>query len=106
MFLRPFFVDDGKAGGVSHQIHINLNGDFLIGGVGVGNADLGQVGEVWLGIVFFLTKLPDQVFGMGQGGIWLCVDGRRGRVMLLLLVGQIAVGLDHQVDILFHLCPF
>ena len=71
MFLRPFFVDDGKAGGVSHQIHINLNGDFLIGGVGVGNADLGQVGEVWLGIVFFLTKLPDQVFGMGQGGIWL-----------------------------------
>ena len=91
---------------VSHQIHINLNGDFLIGGVGVGNADLGQVGEVWLGIVFFLTKLPDQVFGMGQGGIWLCVDGRRGRVMLLLLVGQIAVGLDHQVDILFHLCPF
>ena len=26
---------------VSHQIHINLNGDFLIGGVGVGNTDLG-----------------------------------------------------------------
>jgi len=26
--------------------------------------------------------------------------------MLLLLVGQVAVGLDHQVDILFHLCPF
>ena len=28
---------------VSHQIHINLNGNILIGGVGVGNADLGQV---------------------------------------------------------------
>ena len=26
--------------------------------------------------------------------------------MLLLLVRQVAVGLDHQVDILFHLCPF
>ena len=91
---------------VSHQIHINLNGDFLIGGVGVGNADLGQVGEVWLGIVFFLTKLPNQVFGMGQVGIRFCADGRRGRVMLLFLVGQVAVGLDHQVDILFHLCPF
>jgi len=28
---------------ISHQIHINLNGNILIGGVGVGNADLGQV---------------------------------------------------------------
>ena len=26
--------------------------------------------------------------------------------MLLLLVRQVAVGLNHQVDILFHLCPF
>lgn len=26
--------------------------------------------------------------------------------MLFFLVGQIAVGLDHQVDILFHLYPF
>ena len=26
--------------------------------------------------------------------------------MLLLLVRQVAVGLDHQVDILFHLRPF
>jgi len=26
--------------------------------------------------------------------------------MLLFLVGQVAVGLDHQVDILFHLRPF
>ena len=26
--------------------------------------------------------------------------------MLLLLVRQVAVGLDHQVNILFHLCPF
>ena len=26
--------------------------------------------------------------------------------MLLLLVGQVAVGLNHQVDILFHLRPF
>ena len=26
--------------------------------------------------------------------------------MLLLLVGEVAVGLDHQVDILFHLRPF
>ena len=26
--------------------------------------------------------------------------------MFLFLVGQVAVGLDHQVDILFHLCPF
>ena len=26
--------------------------------------------------------------------------------MLLLLFRQVAVGLDHQVDILFHLCPF
>ena len=26
--------------------------------------------------------------------------------MLLFLVGQVAVGLDYQVDILFHLCPF
>ena len=26
--------------------------------------------------------------------------------MLLLLVRQVAIGLDHQVDILFHLCPF
>ena len=82
-----------------------MNGDFLIGGVGVGNADLGQVRKVRFRIIFLQTEIPDQVFGMGQGGIWLCVDGRRGRVMLLLLVGQIAVGLDHQVDILFHLRP-
>jgi len=88
---------------VSHQIHINLNGNILIGGVGVGNADLGQVRKVRLRIIFFLTKFPDQVFCMGQGGIWLCADGRR--VMLLFLVRQVAVGLDHQVDILFHLCP-
>ena len=26
--------------------------------------------------------------------------------MLLLLVGEVAVGLDHQVNILFHLRPF
>ena len=26
--------------------------------------------------------------------------------MLLFFIGQVAVGLDHQVDILFHLCPF
>ena len=26
--------------------------------------------------------------------------------MLLLLVRQVAVGLEHQIDILFHLCPF
>ena len=26
--------------------------------------------------------------------------------MLLFLVRQVAVRLDHQVDILFHLCPF
>ena len=88
---------------VSHQIHINLNGNILIGGVGVGNADLGQVRKVRLRIIFFLTKFPDQFFCMGQGGIWLCADGRR--VMLLFLVRQVAVGLDHQVDILFHLCP-
>ena len=88
---------------VSHQIHVDLNGNILVGGVGVGNADLGQVGEVWLGIVFFLTKLPDQVFGMGQGSIWLYGDGHRGRVMLLFFVRQVTVGLHHQVDILFNL---
>jgi len=91
---------------VSHQIHINLNRNILIGGVGVGNADLGQVGKVRLGVVLFLTKLPDQVFGMGQGSIWLYGDRHRGRVMLLLFVRQVTVGLDHQVDILFHLRPF
>ena len=26
--------------------------------------------------------------------------------MLLFSIRQVAVGLDHQVDILFHLCPF
>ena len=50
--------------------------------------------------------IPDQVFGMSQGSIWFYGDGHRGRVMLLLLVRQVAVGLDHQVDILFHLRPF
>ena len=91
---------------VSHQIHINLNGDFLIGGVGVGNADLGQIGEVRFRIIFLQREIPDQVFGMSQGSIWFYGDGHRGRVMLLLLVGQVAVGLNHQVDILFHLRPF
>lgn len=43
---------------------------------------------------------------MSQGSIWFYGDGHRGRVMLLLLVRQVAVGLNHQVDILFHLCPF
>ena len=90
---------------VSYQIHINLNGNLLIGGVGVGNANLGQVRKVRLRVVFLLTKFPDQVFGMIYGTIRLCVDRRRGRVMLLFLVRQVAVGLDHQVDILFHLCP-
>ena len=90
---------------VSHQIYVDLNRNIFIGGVGVGNADLGQIGEVWLGIVFFLTKLPNQVFGMGQVGIRFCADGRRGRVMLLFSIRQVAVGLDHQVDILFHLRP-
>ena len=78
---------------VSHQIHINLNGNLLIGGVGVGNADLGQVRKVRFRVVFLLTEIPDQVFGMGQVGIRLCVDEHRGRVMLLFLVGQVAVGL-------------
>ena len=91
---------------VSHQIHINLNGNLLVCGVGVGDADLGQIGKVRLGIVFFLTKLPEQIFCTGQGGIRLSADRRRGRVVFLLLVGQVAVGLDHQVDILFHLRPF
>ena len=91
---------------VSHQIYVDLNRNIFVGGVGVGNADLGQIGEVWLGIVFFLTKLPNQVFGMGQVGIRFCADGRRGRVMLLFSIRQVAVGLNHQVDILFHLCPF
>ena len=80
---------------VSHQIHINLNGNLLIGGVGVGNADLGQVRKVWLGIVFFLTKLQNQILGAGQGTIWLYADRRRGRVMLLFSIRQVAVGLDH-----------
>ena len=48
---------------VSHQIHINLNGNLLIGGVGVGYADLGQIGKVRLRVVLLQTKLPDQVFG-------------------------------------------
>ena len=43
---------------------------------------------------------------MGQGGIWFCVDRRRRRIIFLFFVGEIAVGLDHQVDILFHLRPF
>ena len=43
---------------------------------------------------------------MIYGTIRLYADRRRGRVMLLLLVRQVAVGLDHQVDILFHLRPF
>ena len=42
---------------------------------------------------------------MSQGSIWFYGDGHRGRVMLLFLVSQVAVGLDHQVDILFHLRP-
>ena len=91
---------------VSHQIHINLNGNILIGGVGVGNADLGQVRKVRFRIIFLQTEIPDQVFGMSQGSIWFYGDGHRGRVMLLLLIRQVAVGLNHQVDILFHLCPF
>ena len=37
--------------------------------------------------------IPDQVFGMSQGSIWFYGDGHRGRVMLLLLVRQVAVGL-------------
>ena len=90
---------------VSHQIHINLNRNILIGGVGVGNADLGQVRKVRFRIIFLQTEIPDQVFGMGQGSIWLYGDGHRGRVMLLFFVRQITVGLDHQVDILFHLRP-
>ena len=89
---------------VSHQIHINLNGNLLVCGVGVGDADLGQIGEVRLGVVFLQAEIPDQVFCMGQGTIRLCADG--WRVILLFLVGQVAVGLNHQVDILFHLCPF
>ena len=90
---------------VSHQIDVDLNGDLLIRGVGVGNADLGQIGEVRLRVVFLLTKLPNQILGAGQGTIRLYADRHRGRVMLLLLVRQVAVGLDHQVDILFHLRP-
>jgi len=43
---------------------------------------------------------------MGKGGIRLCVDRRRGRVMLLFSIRQVAVRLNHQADILFHLCPF
>ena len=54
---------------VSHQIHINLNGNILIGGVGVGNADLGQIGEVRFRIIFLQTEIPDQVLGMSQGSI-------------------------------------
>ena len=91
---------------VSHQIHINLNRNLLVCGVGVGDADLGQIGEVRFRIIFLQREIPDQVFGMSQGSIWFYGDGHRGRVMLLLLVGQVAVGLDHQVDILFHLRPF
>ena len=91
---------------VSHQIDVDLNGDLLIRGVGVGNANLGQIGEVRLRVVFLLTKLPNQVFGTSKLNIRLCVDRRRGRVMLFLFVRQVTVGLDHQVDILFHLCPF
>ena len=74
--------------------------------MGVGNADFSQIGKVRLGVVLLLTKLPDQVFGTSKLDIRLCADGRRGRVMLLFLVSQVAVGLDHQVDILFHLRPF
>ena len=91
---------------VPHQIYVDLNGNLLVCGVGVGNADLGQIGEVRFRIVFLQAEISDQVFGMGQVGIRLCVDEHRGRVMLLFLVGQVAVRLDHQVDILFHLCPF
>ena len=88
---------------VSHQIDADLNGNILVCGVGVGNVDFGQVGKVWLRIIFFLTKFPDQFFGTGQVGIRLCADG--WRVMLFFFVGQVAVRLDHQVDILFHLRP-
>ena len=91
---------------VSHQIHINLNGNILIGGMGVGDVDFSEIRKVRLGVVFFLTKLPNQVLCTGQGGIRLCADRRRGRVMFLFLIGQVTVGLDHQVDILFHLRPF
>ena len=90
---------------VSHQIHINLNGDLLIGGVGVGNTDLGQIRKVRLGVVFLQAKIMDQFLGTGQGGIRLCVDRHRERVMLFFPVCQVAVGLDHQVDIPFHLRP-
>ena len=51
------------------------------------------------------TEIPDQVFGTSKLDIRLCADGRRGRVMLLFSIRQVAVGLDHQVDILFHLRP-
>jgi hypothetical protein len=83
-----------------------LNGNILIGGVGVGNADFSQIGKVRLGVVLLLTKLPDQVFGTSKLDIRLCADGRRERVMLLFSIRQVAVGLDHQVNILFHLRPF
>ena len=91
---------------IPNQINVDLNGDSLIGGMGVGDVDFGQVREVRFRIVFFLTKLPEQILCTGQGGIRLCADRRRGRVVFLLLVGQVTVGLDHQVDILFHLRPF
>ena len=84
---------------------INLNGNLLVCGVGVGDADLGQIGEVRLGVVFLQTEISNQVFCMGQGTIRLYADRHRGRVMLLFLVRQVAVGLNHQVDILFHLRP-
>jgi len=91
---------------IPNQINVDLNGDSLIGGMGVGDVDFGQVREVRFRIVFFLTKLPEQILCTGQGGIRLCADRRRGRVVFLLLVGQVTFGLDHQVDILFHLRPF
>ena len=91
---------------IPDQIYVDLNGDLLVGGIGVGDVDLGQVGKIRLGIILFLTKLPDQVLCTGQVGVRLCADRCRRRIMLLFLVRQVAVGLDHQVDILFHLRPF
>ena len=80
---------------IPHQIHVDLNGNILIGGVGVGNADFSQIGKVRLGVVLLLTKLPDQFFGTIYGTIRLYADRRRGRVMLLFSIRQVAVGLDH-----------
>ena len=57
-----------------------------------------------IGILFFQSVIFDSNITIQHGK--LAFRFLNGGTMLFFLVGQVAVGLDHQVDILFHLRPF